>query len=192
MNVVLSHALNANEGGYWYPELRAAVTKRGHSVDTPNLPDSDAPRLDVWRTTLADHVRLAPADQTVLVGHSIGGVNILRQLEQHDAKQHSRYADVVLVATPAHEVGYDLLAEFFEKPFDWAAMRRAARRFHVLAAADDPVLVPDTFEHVALLVRELGATATVLPAGGHFAEDVDATTGPSPAVRLVTDLLGRD
>jgi hypothetical protein len=93
----------------------------------------------------------------------------------------------------AHEVGYPALNPFFEPSFDWLRIRRAARHFSVLVAADDPVLVPDPFEHIGLFVTNLGATATVTAAGGHFPSWSPDTPPRLPelpkAVRLVTDIL---
>ncbi|MFE3449210.1 alpha/beta hydrolase [Nonomuraea sp. NPDC059194] len=111
------------------------LTARGHEVRVPQLPDPEAPQPEAWLKTLAAEVA-DPAD-TVLVGHSIGGVNVLRLLEQHDS---AIFAGALLVATPAHEVGYDALAGFFAGGFDWARIRRAAAQIRVLVAVDDPVL----------------------------------------------------
>ncbi|GAA1658611.1 RBBP9/YdeN family alpha/beta hydrolase [Actinoplanes couchii] len=189
--IVISHAYGNDEHSVWYPYLREQLQQRGHTVEVPNLPDAQTPRLQPWRTAFAERALATPAGETVLVGHSIGAVNILRFLEQHDPERDGVFAGVVLVAAPAHEVGYDALAEFFTEPFDWATIRRSARHFHVLAAADDPVLTPDPFEHVAIHVTELGATGTVLPGGSHFGAGPDDHIEVPEAVRLVLDITGK-
>ncbi|AUA16999.1 hypothetical protein GTZ89_10710 [Streptomyces sp. SID8382] len=188
--IVVSHAYNSNEHSVWYPYLRNQLQPLGHAVDIPNLPDAHAPELEQWQTAFAERALAAPAEETVLVGHSIGAVNVLRFLEKYDADRGGAFAGVVLVAAPAHEVGYEVLAEFFGKPFNWDAIRRSAQRFHVLAAADDPVLIPDPFGHVASLVTNLGATATITPAGGHFGAAPDDHIDLPEAVRIVLDTLG--
>ena len=167
--VVVSHAYDSNATSAWYPSVRARLEPLGHTVSVPDLPEPQAPRPAAWVGGLAERTSAAPPGETVLVGHSIGGVNVLRFLEQHPLDR-GVFGGVVLVATPAHEVGYAALAEFFDGPFDWTRIARAARRFSVLVAADDPVLTADPFEHAAIFVRELNATATVLPHGGHFME----------------------
>ncbi len=189
--IVVSHAYGNDEHSVWYPYLREQAQPLGHQVEVPNLPDTQAPRPAPWRTALAERALAAPASETVLVGHSIGAVNILRFLEQHDPDRDGVFAGVLLVGAMAHEVGYDALAEFFAEPFDWAKIRRSARHFRVLNAADDPVLVPNPFEHTAIFVTELGATATVPPEGGHFGTGPDDHIEVPEAVRLVLDLAGR-
>jgi predicted alpha/beta hydrolase family esterase len=188
--IVVSHAYASDEHSVWYPYLRDQLHSLGHTVDIPNLPDAHAPDPEQWRTALAERALAAPAEETVLVGHSIGAVNVLRFLESHDAERDGAFVGVVLVAAPAYEVGYEVLAGFFGKPFDWAAIRRGAQRFHVLAAADDPVLIPDPFGHAASFVTNLGATAVITPAGGHFGAAPDDRIDLPEAVRIVLDTLG--
>ncbi|MCM3885524.1 alpha/beta hydrolase [Frankia sp. R82] len=190
--IIVSHGYGSSDDSVWFPYLRAALEVRGHRVDIPHLPDTAAPRLEPWRTVLAARARVASAGDTVLVGHSLGGVNVLRLLEQHDVDNEGAFAGAVLVSTASHEVGYDALAEFFAEPFDWPRIRRAAGQFRVLAAVDDPVNVPDPVEHVKDLVTGLGATAVVTPTGAHFGATPDDHMDLPEALRLVLDCLGRD
>jgi predicted alpha/beta hydrolase family esterase len=167
--IVVSHAFAVDGSQLWYPALATELRRLGHQVSVPALPDPSAPSPGPWLNALSAAASAGPAEDTVLVGHSLGGVNILRLLERHDGRTHGTYAGVVLVATMAGPVGYDDLAGFFPQPsFDWDRVRRGARRFRVLVAGDDPVLVPSPFEHVRQLVTGLGATALVPPDGGHL------------------------
>ncbi|MCX4682790.1 alpha/beta hydrolase [Kitasatospora purpeofusca] len=188
--IVVSHGYGASADSVWFPYLTERLAAVGHRVTVPRLPHTEAPRLGPWRETFGDAaVAAGPAGSTVLVGHSIGGVNVLRFLEQHDPEANGVFAGVLLVATSAHEVGYDELAPFFEGGFDWERIRRSARHFRVLQAMDDPVNQPDPAEHVRLLVEGLGATAVVTPTGAHFGATPDDHVEVPEAVRLVTELL---
>jgi len=128
-----------------------------------------------------------PAADTVLVGHSLGGVNVLRLLEQHDTEALGPYAGAVLVATPARSLGYAEIEEFFDGGFDTARIRRAARQLRVLIAADDPVLGPDPVAHAREHVEAFGATVTLTPTGGHFGGEGECLRLPQ-AVELVRGL----
>jgi predicted alpha/beta hydrolase family esterase len=156
----------------------------------PRLPEAAAPRLEPWRKAYGEAALAAgPAEATVLVGHSIGAVTVLRFLEQHDPETHGVFAGAVLVSASAYEVGYKALASFFEGEFDWARIRRSAREFRVLQAIDDPVNQPDPTDHVRLFVQGLGATAVLTATGGHFGAAPDDHVEVPEAVRLVTELL---
>lgn len=113
--IVVSHGYGASADSVWFPYLTERLAAVGHRVTVPRLPHTEAPRLGPWRETFGDAALAAgPAGSTVLVGHSIGGVNVLRLLEQHDPEVNGVFAGVLLVATSAHEVGYNELAPFFE------------------------------------------------------------------------------
>lgn len=186
--IVVSHEYASGPDEAWYPHLRDELVLRGHQVRVPQLPEPDAPQPEAWRTTLGGEVA-EPAD-TILVGHSIGGVNVLRQLEQHDAAQEGSYAGALLVATPAHEVGYDELAGFFDGGLDWKRIQAAATQFRVLVAVDDPVLTPEPLGHVGLLADKLGATALVTPTGQHFSRQQNRRE-LHEAIALVAEMLPR-
>lgn len=113
-------------------------------------------------------------------------VTVLRMLEQYEG---TPFAGAVLVSTSAHEVGYDILAEFFDGPFDWSRIRAAAGDFRLLSAIDDPVNAADPMEHVELLVRGLGARAVVLPSGGHLGAYADDRIDLPEVVTLVEEVL---
>ncbi|MFJ8041168.1 alpha/beta hydrolase [Kitasatospora sp. NPDC096147] len=166
--IIVSHAFSAGPEVLWYPGLKAELEAEGHRVTIPALPEPQAPEVGGWAAALAGAAAGADPAGTVLVGHSLGGVNLLRVLEQHDTEGRGAFAGVVLVATMSREVGYDALAPFFAGGFDWARIRAAAGRVRVLVADDDPVLAPDVHVHVRDFVEELGAGAVVLPEGGHL------------------------
>ena len=188
--VVVSHGMHAAGDSVWFPYLRDMLEKDGHRVEAPDLPESTTPQPEPWLSAYGAVVGDTDPTDTVLVGHSIGGVNVLRLLETHDETRHARFAGAVLVATPARDVGYQVLEGFFAAPFDWARIRRAATSIRVLAAVDDPVLAPDPFEHVRTFVTELGATAVVTAAGAHFGATPDDHIELPEVVHLIRECFG--
>ncbi|MFE6859106.1 alpha/beta fold hydrolase [Nocardia sp. NPDC057668] len=160
-----------------------AATLGDHDVRVPQMPNPEAPEPQPWLDAVRAEIT-DPAD-TVLVGHSLGGVTMLRALERHEGEP---FAGLVLVAAMAHEVGYDQLAPFFDGGFDWDRIRNAAKGFRVLVAVDDPVLTPAPLEHVQLFATHLGAKALVTPDGIHFSRHQNRRE-LHEAVDLVRDLL---
>ena len=188
--IVVSHGYGADSDSVWFPYLRKSLEAHGHQVLIPNLPDNTAPRLASWQTTLRDCAASTDPRDTVLVGHSIGGVNVLRLLQQHDLDTASAFAGAVLVATPAQvPAGYEALAEFFAEPFDWPRLRHSAERYRVLTALDDPVLLPEPIHHVKDLVIGLQATAVLTATGAHYGATPDDHINLPEAVQLVLDCL---
>ncbi|WP_460720904.1 RBBP9/YdeN family alpha/beta hydrolase [Nocardia heshunensis] len=187
--IVVSHGYAMAPEAHWYPYLRSSLS--GDDVRVPALPEPANPVAADWLSALQKELVDVPAGDTVLVGHSLGGVNVLRLLEQHDTAADGAFAGVVLVASMAGEVGYDALAPFFDGGFDWARIRNAAKSFRILHAADDPVTGAATPDHIMRFVTELGATATVTPTGGHFPSTGETAVSLPEALRLVRETLGR-
>ncbi|MEV6770621.1 alpha/beta fold hydrolase [Nocardia sp. NPDC051030] len=189
--IVISHGYAMSNDDHWYPYLREQLQASGDEVRIPQFPEPAAPVAADWLETLQKQVAdLDPAD-TVLVAHSLGGVNLLNMLQRHDIEGRGPFAGVVFVASMAGEVGYDALAAFFENGFDWPRIRAAAKNFRVLHAADDPVTAAATPEHIMRFVTELGAIATVTPTGGHFPTTPDQRLELPEALRLVREVQGR-
>jgi len=164
-NVVVLHAVEVDPGKVWYPALRDELAADGHRVEVVALPDPQAPVKEAWLQAAERFTATLDPTDTVLVGHSLGGVTVLRLLESHTGEP---FAGAVLVATMARGVGYDALEPFFDRGFSWSAIRASALGCRALTALDDPVLAPAPLAHVETFVTELGAIARIEPDGGHF------------------------
>ncbi|MFI5867903.1 alpha/beta hydrolase [Streptomyces sp. NPDC051546] len=192
--IVIAHeygyGCGMSAGEHWYTAAGEEFASEGHEVRIPNFPEPFAPEPGVWLKELqAAAADGAPAGETVLVGHSPGGVTVLRLLQEHDTEAEGAFAGVVFVASVSGEVGYEALAPFFSPEFDWQRIRRAAREFRVLHPADDPETGEATGEHVVRLVRELGAEARVTASGGHFPSGGECRLVLPDAVRLIREVI---
>lgn len=161
--IVVVHGLGATAGSHWFGSLRDRYAPRGVEVVVPDLPDSQAPDLDTWLSTLA--VAVGSVDPgTALVGHSLGCVSILQHLA---ARQDDwRLGGLALVAGFVEQVpGVPETASFVDRPLDADDVAARTLRRHVVVADDDPV-VPRALTET--LARVLDADLTLVEGGGHF------------------------
>jgi predicted alpha/beta hydrolase family esterase len=93
-NVILMHGKNTNPSEKRYPWLKEAMEEYDIPYIGPKLPDADDPEIQAWVDKLD---MLCPDEDSILVGHSRGGVAILRRLEQQDPDV--KVTKVILVAT---------------------------------------------------------------------------------------------
>ena len=84
MKVVLMHGKDVGPNDKWYPWLAEEMKKRDIEYISPILPNPADPKIDEWLTELDE---TNPDEETVLVGHSRGGVAILRWLEKQSEKK---------------------------------------------------------------------------------------------------------
>jgi hypothetical protein len=161
-HVVLLHGLAGSPNYIWLPWLRAELEKAGAEVWAPSLPSPLAPKLDVWLDATRDAAATWGPD-TVIVGHSLGGVLALRLIE-HVCPRPIR--GVVLVSSPFSSIArFDWLVTFFDEPIDWAKLRSMASSFTVLNARND-IVVP--FDHSLRYSEQLGARLVLEEKGSHF------------------------
>ncbi|MFJ4779520.1 RBBP9/YdeN family alpha/beta hydrolase [Streptomyces sp. NPDC088762] len=187
--IVIAHGDGMRGEEHWYRSVAEELGAEGHEVRVPDFPEPFAPEAAAWLKGLRAETEGMRAGETVLVGHSLGGVNVLRLLQEHDTAVEGAFAGVVFVASMNAGAGYDALAPFFSPEFDWARIRGAARGFRVLHAADDPVTGEATAEHVMRFVTELGAVARVTASGGHFPSTGESLRELPDAVRLIREVL---
>ncbi|MBM9507458.1 RBBP9/YdeN family alpha/beta hydrolase [Actinacidiphila acididurans] len=185
--VLISHGVNGSPGGNWYPWLAGRLRADGHEVAVPALPAEPDPHG--WQKTIETALPAAPAD-TVLVGHSLGGVALLRLLQNHDVAAHGPFRGLLLVASMAGDLGYSHLKGFYTPGFDWPRIRAAVRGARVLHAVDDPVTGARVPEHMMIFAGKLGARVLLMPDGGHFPSHGSTRPELPEALRLVRELLG--
>lgn len=161
--IVVVHGLGATAESHWFGAVRDRYAPRGVEVVVPDLPDSHAPDLDAWLTTLADVV--GPVDEgTVLVGHSLGCVAVLAHLDAREDDWH--LGGLALVAGFVERLPeIPEVDRFVARPLDLADVAARTARRHVLLADADPV-VPHHLTRA--LARSLDARATVVAGAGHF------------------------
>ncbi|MEK7201821.1 MAG: alpha/beta hydrolase [Patescibacteria group bacterium] len=94
MKVILMHGKDTDPSQKWYPWFKGEVEKRDVPCIVPILPDAQDPKIEEWVSTLS---QTHPDQETVLIGHSRGGVAILRWLEKQPPSVKVR--KVILVAT---------------------------------------------------------------------------------------------
>ncbi len=161
-NAIFLHGWEGTPDNHWFPWLRQQLEATGVKTRATLLPDPAHPRAKAWLNSL----QTEPVDTgTLLIGHSLGCVLILRYLEQ----SQQSIARVALVAPFAADLGIPELAAtgFFAKPFDWDRIRTQANRFDCLISTNDDYIDP---AHAQDLATHLGARAHVLPEMGHFSD----------------------
>lgn len=121
----------------WYPWLASEMKKFGIDLVAPTLPNSTDPTLQEWLTELE---KTKPDEDTILVGHSRGGVTILKWLEVLAAGMHVR--KVILVAANSGDFKNKDLRKngksfYSENGYAFEKIRSHCNDFVVMHSRDD-------------------------------------------------------
>jgi predicted alpha/beta hydrolase family esterase len=85
---------------HWIPWLQRQLSLKGIETQTPEMPGFYEPNYERWKEMLD---RFTPDENTILVGHSLGGGFLVRYLSE----TKSKFNKVVLVAPwldPRHKI----------------------------------------------------------------------------------------
>ena len=167
--VIILHAWGNTSREHWYPWLKTELKTRGYAVTIPNFPDTDNPILSKWLQKLSQE----EIDQnTILVGHSLGSVTILRYLQSLPSA--IKILAVVLVAgffRPNPAVDEKPIFNFLTPKWEWDQIIPRAKQWFVINSDNDPYIpLKDSQE----LSENLHQKLILMPGAGHFS----ATTDP--------------
>ncbi|KKU75413.1 MAG: hypothetical protein UY01_C0013G0003 [Candidatus Nomurabacteria bacterium GW2011_GWB1_47_6] len=180
-NVFIFHGTEGHPQENWFPWLKEKLEEKGHKVFVPQFPSPPVvpAKIAEWFEVLKDYEKEINED-TVIIGHSLGGVFALRVLEklEHPVKA------VFLVGAP---IGvrpirnYDRDSSFSGFDFDWQAIKRNAGHFVVFHSDDDPSVGLDNGRELS---KNLGVPLSFVPNAGHFNTKAGYTQFPELLEKL--------
>ncbi len=165
-NVFIFHGTEGYPEENWFPWLKEKLEATGKcKVFVPQFPSPPVVPAKVaeWFEVLKGYKQYINED-TILIGHSLGGIFVLRMLEHR--KQPVRAA--VFVGTPIGVrpiLNYDRDSSFSGFSFDWATIKANAKDFVVYQSDNDLYVSLGNGEELA---KNLGVKLSFIPNAGHF------------------------
>ena len=129
-NVLIFHGTAGNPKGNWFPWLKEQLESRGYKVQIPALPHTSEPDDEEQVQFVIKNCKLDK--NTVMIGHSFGGVVALRLLEKG-----IKVNRVVLMCTPFSGKFLDKksrpsVTKACQKGFDFSKIKANAKSFVLL------------------------------------------------------------
>lgn len=180
MKFVILHGTDADHTSNWFPWLKAELEKRGHEVWVPDLPLAEQPNAQRYTAYLLSQGW--DYDDNVIIGHSSGSVEILALLSAMPESAKVRAAILVGSFTKRmlEDPNWQMLAELFYEPFNFAHIKERANQFIFVHSEDDPYCPIDQAEE---LHEKLGGEFVRFHDKGHFSAALD------PAFTTFPELL---
>lgn len=163
MKAYIFHGWGSASFDNWFPWLKAELQKKGFEVIVPDFPNSQDPVMEEW---LKAAMKLSYDKDTVLVGHSLGSVLIMRVLEKIKKKIRSAY----LVSAFDRSLGIAEIDNFFNLPFDYDKIKSNSAHLAVLNSDNDPFIRLGLAEHLSGV---LGCKLAVFHDAGHLSAGPD-------------------
>lgn len=152
---IIVHGWEGHPGEAWFPWLKKELEQLGVQVEVPQMPDTENPTLGKWLPYL-EKVVGEPDENLVIIGHSLANITALRFLE--GLPEGKRIGKLVMVGGYVDNLGFKELDSFFQKPIDWANIKKHCSSF-VAINSDDDQYVP--LENADIFKEKLGAKVII-------------------------------
>lgn len=166
-HVYIVHGFQSSPHDNWFEWLAQQARSAGAVVTIPAMPAPDYPQAAVWQQTL-DRIIGQPEAQTILVGHSLGVITLLRFLSRH---QPAKLCGLILAAGFASRLPtLHMLDEYIDasQP-DFSALQHISMPVHSIISTNDPYVPEAAGRSIA---ASLHSHIDYVPNGGHLmAED---------------------
>jgi len=164
-NAFIFHGTEGYPEENWFPWLKEKLEKQGYTVFVPQFPSPPKipAKITEWFDVFKDYKQYIGKD-TILIGHSLGGIFALRILE----KLKSPVKAAFFVGTPIGVrpiLNYDRDNSFSGFSFEWKSITDKARYFEVFQSDTDPYVSLGNGEELA---KKLGVKLNFVPNAGHF------------------------
>jgi len=169
--VILVHGWEGHPENHWFPWLKDELSSKGFEVITPNMPNTDTPKIETWINYLNKIVK-NPDKNTYFVGHSIGCQAIMRYLQQ--LPKNVKVGGVIFVAgffnLPFLETKEEkiIAKPWLETHIDTEKIKSKTKNIVAIFSDNDPDIALSDKE---IFEKRLGAKTIIEHAGGHFTAD---------------------
>lgn len=160
---LILHGTDATPEDNWFSWLKEQLEQSGYKVWLPQLAASDRPNAKIYNQFLLSNQTFEFNEETIIIGHSSGAVEILHLLQNLPADKKIKAA--FLVSAFKDDLGWDALTGLFDEPFDFAKIKSMSDKFVFIHSDNDPY-VP--FEHAEYLTKQVGGELILKPGQGHF------------------------
>src|SRR3989344_7340046 len=125
--VFIFHGTGGHSQENWFPWLKEKLEHAGCDVFVPQFPTPDGQSLDAWLTVIQDYKDRID-EETIFIGHSLGGIFLLRLVERLPHKVKA----AMFVGTPVGirpMKNYDSDFHFSGFDFDWDNIQKKSTHF---------------------------------------------------------------
>ena len=170
MTILILHGTDGHAGIHWQQRLHDELTKKGHTVLMPNLPNANHPNRTDWLKTIKGILTDVTPDQLIIVGHSLGVPAALDFVEQATSKIKM----LISVAGFSDNYGSEYNDYFMKiKNIDFLKVKNHLQKSVVIYSHNDPYVPQKSLE---LLAKDLGVKPVVIPDGAHFNSETEYKT----------------
>jgi predicted alpha/beta hydrolase family esterase len=159
------------ESDNWYAWVRDELVKRRYEVVAEDMPDPEFAHANVWLPHIENN--LLADENTIIIGHSSGGVAALRYLESHKLR------GAIIIGTNYTDLGEPTEKEsgYYDAQWQWDKIKANAGWIVQFISSDDPYIPANETQ---LIHDMLGTELHTMSDRGHFMTDHNPVNNTFP------------
>ncbi len=161
--VFIFHGTNGFPQENWFDWLKQKLEKLNCKVIVPQFPTPQNQTPESWFKVLEQYSDELNED-SILVGHSLGGTFLLRVLETIDFKIRGAFIVSATVGIKPLK-NFETDKPFTQKPFEWKKIRQNCKNFFVFHSENDPIV---GFANGEKIAKMLSTKLISVPDARHF------------------------
>jgi predicted alpha/beta hydrolase family esterase len=184
-NVLILHGTDGTPQSNWFMWLKGKLVGRGYHVWLPQLPNAEKPNSKTYTDFLLSNKDFTYDENTVIIGHSSGAVEVLHLLQ--NLPTQTRIKGAVLVSAFKDDLTWESLSDLFLEPFDFDKIKEHCSKFIFIHSDDDPYCPID---HAKYLATKTDGELIVFDGQGHFNTEVGPQYEQFPEIiQFIDELL---
>ena len=164
INIFIFHGTGGYPEENWFPWLKQRLEKLNCKVIVPKFPTPENQTLESWLKILKKYEEFYN-ENTILIGHSLGGAFLLRVLENYNVQIKAAFiiaAPIGVLPIKNYEADKLFLGNF---SFDWEKIKSHCGKFFVFHSDNDPYVC---LENGEILSKKLNTKLIFISNAGHF------------------------
>jgi len=170
---------NSTTKDNWFPSIKLDLEERGIEVIAATFPDPDLARKSYWIPFLIDELKVDK--DTILIGHSSGGVASMRLAETHQILA----SILVGVCHTDLSMGKEKLSGYYDQPWQWQKIKQNQQWTILFASQDDPWIPIEEPRHIH---QQLNCEYHEYKNQGHFGGDYFKKDFPELSLAILNNL----
>ena len=179
---LILHGTDGSPKSNWFMWLKGILIGRGFEVWLPTLPNSNRPNVKKYNEFLLSNTKFVFDDDTVIIGHSSGSVEILSLL-QH-LPEGSTIKAAILVSAFKDNLNWPSLDGLFTETFDFERIKQHCPSFTLIHSDNDPYC---PIRHAEYLAEQTDGKLITFEGQGHFNTELGPQYKQFPQIIEIID-----
>lgn len=162
--VIIVHGWGSSSKSEWIPWLKDELIKRNFEVLTPDMPETNHPRVSAWVDSLKEAAG-KETEQTYFVGHSIGCQTIIRFLNETGQKIGGAVFVAGWFTLENIDDETEIAKPWLEKNIDLNKVKNLLNKSILIISDNDPY---GALEENINDFKNLGSEIIILPKANHI------------------------